>query len=545
MGRAQGPGRSGDRSPGSRSLTTYPRILPAGDQALVLELGDAIDPALNARVRAIDEALREKPFEGFLESVPTYRSLLVFFDPARIAAAEASAALLRCVEGASNKQAAPPRRHVIPTRYGGEFGPDLEDVARAKALSAEEVVRLHTSLDFTAFLLGFLPGFAYLGTLPESLAMPRRNSPRTRVPKGSVAIAGRQTGIYPAVTPGGWNLLGRAAVRLFDPHAERPSLFAPGDLIRFAATEEWPAEESDTNAPKRPDLPVVEVLEPGLLTSVQDLGRPGFRRFGVTRGGALDEAALVAANRALGNDDGAAGLECTIAGPTLRFLRTTRFAITGADLGPHLDRSDLGRWPVPLGLPVLAREGQTLSFDGRRSGCRAYIALEGGLDVPVVVASRSTELTTGFGGHAGRALRPGDVLGSLAQSQRRSAEPVKAEPAAHEVSVRVVLGPQADHFDEAATARFLGDTWRVGATADRIGCRLEGEALKHKGAAEIVADGMLPGSIQVPPNGLPIVMLGDAPTTGGYPKIATVLSGDLWKLAQLVPGEGRVRFQRS
>jgi biotin-dependent carboxylase-like uncharacterized protein len=291
-------------------------------------------------------------------------------------------------------------------------------------------------------------------------------------------------------------------------------------------------------------MPVVEVLEPGLLTSVQDLGRAGFRRFGVTRGGGLDEHALRAANRALGNDDGAAGLECTIAGPTLRFLRTTRFAITGADLAPHLDRSDLGRWPVPLGLPVLARDGQTLSFEGRRSGCRAYVAFEGGIDVPIVVASRSTELTTGFGGHAGRALRSGDVLGALASSPRRSEANVSGEQPADQVSVRVVLGPQDDHFDEAATARFLGETWRVGATADRIGCRLEGEPLGHRGASEIVADGMLPGSIQVPPSGLPIVMLGDAPTTGGYPKIATVVSADLGKLARHELGEGRVRFER-
>ncbi len=494
-------------------------------------------------MRAIDDALCERPFEGFLESVPTYRSLLVVFDPARIAAAEAGRVLLERTERISSTQPAPPRRHVIPTRYGGEFGPDLEDVARAKGLSPAEVVRLHTSLDFTAFLLGFLPGFAYLGTIPEALAMPRRASPRARVPKGSVAIAGRQTGIYPAVTPGGWNLLGRAAVRLFDPHAERPSLFAPGDLIRFEATQEWPAAQSDPSPPGRPKLPVVEVLEPGLLTSVQDLGRPGFRRFGVTRGGALDEPALRAANRALGNDEAAAGLECTIAGPTLRFLRTTRFAITGADLAPHLDRSDIGRWPVPLGPPVLAREGQTLSFEGRRCGCRAYVAFEGGLDVPVVVASRSTDLTTGFGGHAGRALRAGDVLGSLAPSQKRSEATTRNAPLAAEVTARVVLGPQSDHFEAAAIARFLGDTWRVGATADRIGCRLEGEPLRHRAAAEIVADGMVPGSIQVPPNGLPIVMLGDAPTTGGYPKIATLVNADLAKLAQLVPGEGRVRFE--
>jgi biotin-dependent carboxylase-like uncharacterized protein len=179
---------------------------------------------------------------------------------------------------------------------------------------------------------------------------------------------------------------------------------------------------------------------------------------------------------------------------------------------------------------------------GRRSGCRAYVALAGGIDVPLVLGSCSTDLRSAFGGFAGRALRKGD---RLAVATGRGATPIETPTTSHpaKATVRVVLGPQADHFAPDTLARFLALPWRVGATSDRVGCRLEGEPLPHLGPAEILSDGMVPGSIQVPPDGKPIVMGADGPTTGGYPKIATVVTGDLPLLGQLVPGEGEVRFE--
>jgi biotin-dependent carboxylase-like uncharacterized protein len=184
-----------------------------------------------------------------------------------------------------------------------------------------------------------------------------------------------------------------------------------------------------------------------------------------------------------------------------------------------------------------------LRFTGRRAGCRAYVALGGGVDVPEVLGSRATDLQSGFGGFAGRALRVADAVGvgrAVAHSPRDSS-PV-ACPAS--VTVRAVAGPQADHLDEATRARFFSERFLIAATSDRVGCRLEGEPLAHRGRGEILSDGMVPGSVQVPPDGRPIVMLADGPTTGGYPKIATVLTADLPLLAQLVPGEGEVRFEQ-
>ncbi|PYQ23678.1 MAG: hypothetical protein DMF79_03275 [Acidobacteria bacterium] len=518
-----------------------PRVLPVGDRAAAVELGDAIDPALNARVRALAASLSREPLPGLLETVPTYRSLLVLYEPAATGFAALATGLL---ERAAEARAAPQtgRHHEVATCYGGEEGPDLPEVARRCGLPESEVVGLHASTEYTAFMLGFRPGFPYLGLLPEALALPRRATPRVRVPAGSVAIAGRQTAVYPSLSPGGWHLIGRTSRRLFDAAAEPPALVAPGDRVRFVPVRELPpAEAAGPEAPLALH-PAIEVVEPGLLTTIQARGRTGHRRFGVPAAGPLDLRAHGMANRIVGNPADAATLECTVAGPTLRFLRPARFAITGADLRAVLHRADLGDWPVPLGAAVRARPGNLLAFTGRGAGARAYLAFAGGIDVPVVLGSRATDVGAGFGGLGGRALRAGDAFALGGSSAPEPGAEAAGQPPAARVVVRVVLGPQDDHFDPRSLQRFLEQAWRVGSTSDRIGCRLEGPPLAHRGPSEIVSDGLVPGAIQVPPDGAPIVVMADGPTTGGYPKIATVVSADLPLVAQLVPGEGEVRF---
>jgi antagonist of KipI len=311
-----------------------------------------------------------------------------------------------------------------------------------------------------------------------------------------------------------------------------------------AAPSEPALDAGSSRGPWRPADPAIEVLEAGLLTTVQGGPRHGYRRFGVAAAGALDPAALAQANLVLGNAAAAAGLECTVAGPVLRFLRPLHFALAGADLGARLERADLGSWSVPRNAAVLARAGNVLRFDGRISGCRAYLCFEGGIDVPLVLGSVSTDLLAGLGGTGGRALASGDALGLLARAAGRAAEvplPAQDRPV-DEATVRVIPGPQDDHFPREALACLLEQTFSVTPSSDRVACRLEGAILRHLASSEIVSDGMVPGSIQVPPDGRPIVMLADGPTTGGYPKIATVISADLPLLAQLLPGAARLRF---
>jgi KipI family sensor histidine kinase inhibitor len=523
-------------------LIAYPRVRPVGDAAVTVELGNAIDPRLNAAVRALDRALAENPLEGVLETVPTYRSLLVRYDPGQASFAAMTNALLERATRRGTPLVPGPLR-TIATVYGGADGPDLAEVGEARGLSQEEVIRLHTSQELTALMLGFLPGFAYLGVLPEALQVPRRATPRPRVPAGSVAIAGRQTGIYPRASPGGWRLIGRTSARMFDALADPPTLIEPGDRVRFTRVQELAESRAAPTLPPTIGAVSVEVIAPGLLTTVQAAPRVGHRHLGVAGGGPLDPVAHAAANRAVDNAGHAAALEVTLIGPALRFLRSTRVAITGADLGAVLERADLGAWPVPLGRSFLARPDNVLRFLGRRSGCRAYVAFEGGLEVPTVLGSRSTDLTGGFGGHAGRALRARDLL-CLGRDEGVASAEARLPALESQVAVlRVVLGPQDDHFEPEVVQHFLGETYSVTADSDRVGCRLSGTRVVASGPSEIVSDGMVPGCIQVPPNGQPIVMLGDGPTTGGYPKIATVITADLGRLAQLVPGEGQVCFQ--
>jgi len=511
-----------------------------GDAALSFELGDRIDPDVAARVRGLDAALQERPFPGLVECVPTHRSLLVLFDPARVEPRAVSETLHERLARPGPLPA--PRRHVVPTVYGGAHGVDLDAVAAALGLTPAAVAARHAASEYEVQMLGFAPGFGYLGPLDPGLELPRRATPRERVPAGSVAIAARQTAIYPGTSAGGWHLIGRASLMLFDPEADPPALLAPGDRVRFVP--------ADTLAPATParatpavETPALEVLEPGLLTSVQDAGRVGFRRYGVSGGGAADAGALRRGNAALGNAPDAAALECTLVGPTLRFLRAAWFVVTGADLGASLERGDLGAWAVPQGVPARARAGNVLRFLGRRHGCRAVVAFAGGIDVPLVLGSRATDRLGGFGGLAGRVLRAGDVLGLGSPHEREEVPPPEPAPPGEEVEVRAVPGPQDDHFDADTLGRLAATAWEVRSGSDRVALRLAGPPLGHAGPAEIVSDGMLPGCIQVPPDGQPILMLQDAPTTGGYPKIATVLRADLDRLAQLVPGRGRVRIR--
>ena len=525
-----------------------PRFLAAGDRGLVVELGDTIDPELNARVRALDEALRASPFPGYQEAIPTYRSLLVFYEPRSITFDDARKHVHQLLTALDPSKLPTPPLKEVPTVYDGD---DLDDVSRQTGMSREDVIRLHSETEYRVYMVGFTPGFAYMGLTDPKLDLRRRATPRTRVPAGSVAIAMRQTGIYPSGTPGGWHLLGRAEHRtLFDPKAMPPSFFVPGDRVKFVPVKALPELENKNAlralpltapAPSLSTRPAIEVEDGGLLTTVQDRGRPGFQRYGVPVAGAMDSGSLDEANRLLGNDPGAAALECTVHGPRLRCLQATVASIAGADLGAVVERHDLGRWqPVP-GSSFRLRPGNVLAFEGARSGARAYVGFAGGIDVPLVLGSRSTYLTAGFGGYRGRALQKGDRL-ALVPGSAPVGRRIRREPDQDDGVVRVIWGPQDDYFTNKARATLESCTYTVGASSDRMGYRLEGETLEHRDAQQIISDGNALGSIQVPPDGLPIVMLADRATTGGYPKIATVITADIPRLAQLMPGDA-VRFQ--
>jgi len=215
-----------------------PIYLPTGDRALSIELGNAIAPEISARVRALYIAIEELAVPGVLELVPTYRAILVYYDPLLVTYAE----LVDHLEALEATQAtAPPsapRVVEIPTVYGGEYGPDLEHVSEHCGLPEDEVIRIHSGTDYLIYMMGFTPGFPYLGGMSDHIATPRLQTPRTIIPAGSVGIAEKQTGVYPTESPGGWQLIGRTPVRLFDPGREPPVMVEAGDYLRFVSVTE-------------------------------------------------------------------------------------------------------------------------------------------------------------------------------------------------------------------------------------------------------------------------------------------------------------------
>ncbi len=298
------------------------------------------------------------------------------------------------------------------------------------------------------------------------------------------------------------------------------------------------------------DVKIILVHDGGLLTTVQDAGRYGFQRYGVPVSGAMDRGALRAANALVGNDDRAAALEMTLLGPRLEFLAPATIALTGADLGALT-----GSAPLPTWESVTVPGGTILSFTGPRDGVRAYLAIAGGLDVPVVLGSRSTHTRSRLGGFDGRALKAGDVLRVLGThpvaeliGAGLGVRPVRQVPPAlrprygSRHTLRVVLGPQEDRFTRTGVATLLASTYTVTPQSDRMGYRLQGPAIEHTSSPDIVSDGSPLGAVQVAGDGMPIVLMADRGTAGGYTKIATVIGPDVWRLAQAAAGDG-VRFE--
>lgn len=288
----------------------------------------------------------------------------------------------------------------------------------------------------------------------------------------------------------------------------------------------------------------VEVVDPGLLTTVQDLGRFGFQKYGVPTSGAMDQTALRAANLLVGNEEAAAGLESTGEGPSLRALSDLIVAVLGAEMEPRVD----GR-PIEDGAAALVRSGEVLELGRARQGLRAYLAIAGGIDVPVMLGSRSTCLPAAFGGLIGRPLRRGDRLAIGRADDRplglkgRRLPPGWWIPVGEVVTLRVVLGPQDDQFTADGIRTFLGAEYRLTPEMDRMGVRLQGPPIAHRSGADIISDSIPLGAVQVPADGQPIVLLADRQTTGGYTKIAVVIREDTYRLAQATPGQV-VRFRQ-
>jgi biotin-dependent carboxylase-like uncharacterized protein len=285
----------------------------------------------------------------------------------------------------------------------------------------------------------------------------------------------------------------------------------------------------------------VKIIIAGAFTTVQDTGRYGYRDRGIGVSGVMDNASYRQANYLVGNENGEAVLEFTFFGATIEFTKETIFALTGADMGAMLNETE-----IPTHRPILANEGDILTLSMAKSGVRAYLAFAGGIDVPLVLGSRSTNVKCSMGGFEGRTLKAGDILEigkAVPTFEEIKGRVEKPTEYGGEIVLRVIEGPQVGHFTEKGIETLYGETFTVSDQSDRMGYRLSGKAIEHANGADIVSDGIALGSIQVPANGQPIILLADRQTTGGYAKIACVCLFDIPKLAQARPGD-KIHFQK-
>lgn len=508
-------------------------VRTASNRALLLE-ADEQDAA-----RGLLVALKDAQLAGVTELVPGARTILVHFDPSLISAATLQRQLqsIRPAE----LQCGHAEPVIIPVRYDGE---DLREAAALLAVTVDELVARHQRARWSVAFAGFAPGFGYLVGDDPLFDVVRRASPRTRIPAGSVALAGRFSGVYPRESPGGWQLIGRTDAALWDATRTPPALLQPGTPVRFEAVERalnFAAAKHTSCAIdplKRVSGPHIEVVNPGLQLVVQDFGRPGMASQGVSSSGAADRGAMRAANRSVGNHPGSAVLESTGGGATLVFHADTVVAVTGA-----LVSIRRGGREVSANRPFAVEPGDEVQIGQVRRGLRVTIAVRGGVTPDAELGSRATDTLSGLGpaplqaGHfvpiGDRSSGPYAVEASQACGLPKPGETVELD---------IVLGPRDDWFTESAVSTLTGAEWEVTPQSDRVGIRLSGPPLKRSRGGELESEGIATGAIQVPNDGQPLIFLSDHPLTGGYPVIASVHERHLDLAGQLPPGV-RLRFR--
>nr|WP_228506270.1 5-oxoprolinase subunit PxpB [Frigoribacterium sp. VKM Ac-2530] len=540
--------------------------MPLGTDGVLIET-DGLDESL-----ALFGALLAQPVAGILDVVPAARSVAVRFLPTLLPIASLMS-VLRSLP--TSRDAATEGRLVeIPVVYDGE---DLAEVARLSGLSVDEVVDRHAGATYTVAFTGFAPGFAYLTGGDPSLAVPRRATPRTSVPAGAVAMAGEFTGVYPRESPGGWQLLGRTDVALWDLAERVPALLQPGMRVRFvdvterpAAAEEAASQESrsassvesgsalppaetmsDAPAPAvpapvdrpRPDRALV-VTAPGPFSILEDLGRPGRSGLGVSRSGAMDHRALREANRLVGAATGAAALELAYGGLEATARGDLVLAVAGAPVPLTVHGASGVRHAVP-GAAFALDDGEVLVVGAPPRGVYSYLAVRGGWEAESVLDSASGDVLARIG--PGR-LAAGDELAvgrAWSESVAAAAHDAQRSVSApDEVTLLdVVLGPRDDWFTAEALERLTGQRFTVTAQSNRIGLRLAGEhPLERAVEHELPSEATVSGALQVPPDGQPVLFMADHPVTGGYPVVACVVGDQLDRAAQ-VPVGASVRFR--
>lgn len=516
-------------------------VRPFGPHAIVARL-DGTDAIL-----ALQRALLRAPLRGQVDVIAAAETLTVVGDSAS-AARRIQAWLSEAeIQPATLEEGA---LVVLDTLYDGE---DLAEVAHVTGLSVEAVVTAHSTQTWTVAFAGFAPGFAYLVGENQHLAVPRRPEPRTAVPAGAVGLAGEYSAIYPRQSPGGWQLIGRTNRPMWNLEWERPALLGPGARVQFRpvrgfvevsdAAATVPGE-GEAHAPTTQTRTIqgLRVLAPGVLSLIQDLGRPGYARWGVGASGAADVGSLRRGNRIVGNRPTAASIEVTYGGLAVEGLGDQVLAVTGAPLPLTISSPTRPDWHPSMATPFALRDRETLTMQLPDRGVRSYLAIRGGFEADVVLGSRATDTLSGLGPAPVSAGAVYAVADGMDSGVVGWPEIQPDFPGTGVTELEVVPGPGAEWFGHGGLSRLLGQDWQVTPQSSRVGMKLEGEPIERVRSGELPSEGVVTGALQVPPAGMPVLFLADHPITGGYPVIAVVIPEHLDRAAQ-IPIGGRIRFR--
>ena len=531
------------------------RFLPVNRQSILVELADL------QQTLALLGALQAQSIEGVQELVPAARTILVQFASHIISTAQLVNRIAACdLNGEVQRSDVLVQ---IPVRYDGE---DLAEVAQILGISPEEVVSRHTGSEWSVAFTGFAPGFAYLSGGDPIFNVPRRATPRTKVPAGAVALAGTFSAVYPQASPGGWQIIGVTDEAMWDLSRDLPALLQPGYRVRFvdmaAIEKEAVSADHSSNAAVNVSesaipqaqvasnmqapaegAPALQVRATGLLTLFQDLGRHGQAGQGVSASGAMDQAALKTANRLVGNASNLPALETVGGGLSLQSRGELVLAITGAQAPITITNTAGQSWVASSYTALALADGDTVTIGQPTAGARCYVAVRGGYQVQPVLGSAATDTLAHVGPPA---LQRGQWLGvqpAVHAVVADAALPVQGLPAADaEVVLDVELGPRTDWFTPEAVALLASQRWQVTPQSNRVGLRLAGEqALSRAITTELPSEGTPLGAIQVPASGQPVLFLADHPLTGGYPVIGCVAAHHL-DLAGQIPVGAWIRF---
>lgn len=506
-----------------------------------------------------------KPCNGLLGAIPGRRSLTIMLDPVITSPGNVINYLLELLEWtngshkksskagqAANSEQWPPRKPQhweIPVVYGGHHGPDLEAAAKKFGISISALIKLHTSKKYKVEMIGFAPGFAYLSGLHPLLSIPRRDTPRQKIPAGSVAIAEGFTAIYPFSTSGGWHILGWTPIPVCQWDEPFPFLFIQGDTVNFyplpydeATKIQSINKQNNINSySSYSGEEVLEVIDGGLLSTIQDQGRLWYQHMGVPISGPMDRFSALIANLLTNNPPGSPVLEFTHPSPIFKVLTPVTIGISGNALGALVNGKLLGNWQR-----ISLNKGDRLAFQKSGGGNWCYLDITGGFSVPSQLKSSATYTPAELGGVNGRALTIHDRLLRMTNKKVNTANlelpPSLLPRTTKKLIIRALPGPEIESFSKDEVDAFWKQSWSLTPRFDRAGYCFTGEGFSNI-SRQIEPDGTFPGVIQVPGDGKPMLIFWDGPVTGGYPRISVVSYADLDQAAQLSTGLG-VTFQK-